>query len=119
MSERFPSPENIPVTKDEVVTALDAYGPEDQEARALLIKYEDQCRAEADREAAAQSESAEVSDRANIICAIKMAELYLATENYKHFGEEALEQAWEAASQNKERNKDLLEQIESLFKTLP
>lgn len=114
MSESF---EKIPVSEEVVIEVLNTRGVEDPEARELLGKYVDQCHAEADAEAAADPESAEASNRANIKAEIKIALLYSKTDKYKEQARGALEESLMAASQDPS-TQDLAEQIENLLNNM-
>ncbi len=114
MSESF---ENIPVSEQQLIEALNTKGAEDPEAKELLKGYVDQCHAEADREAAADPKSSDVSNRANIKADIKIVSLYSKTEKYKDYARESLEETLVAASQD-ESTEDLAEEIIRLIENL-
>ncbi len=109
-------PENILLTEEAVIEALDAHTLNAPEALEILGKYADQCHAEADREAQADPDSALASNRANLKAEIKIAQVGLKSREYKSLAIESLEQTLMAASQD-EATEDLAEQITSILKS--
>ncbi len=92
-------------------------GVEHQEAMELLVKYIDQCHAEADVEANTDPESSRVSNRANIKADIKIASLYSKTDKYKQQALDSLDEALLASSQD-DSTKDLVEEIARLIESI-
>ena len=111
--EQIRHPEQI-ITEQEVVSALDGKGVEDQEVKELLIKYVDQCHKESDSKVAIDPNS---SNRSNIEAEIKIAILYSKTRDYKEQALEAFEDLYMAAYQD-DSTRDLAEQIDSLINSL-
>jgi hypothetical protein len=99
MNEEGPKPPEL-ITEEAVILALDTNGIENAEAKALLVKYIEQCQAEADAEAAASPGNPEVSHRVNIVALVKIAALYASTKHYKNEALDALTEALFAACQD-------------------
>ncbi len=112
----FKSPEtnNPPISKEQVVNLLNIREINDPEAVELMMKYIDQCHAEADAEALADPGNFITSNRANIKAEIKIARLYLETQKYKEQAKKSLEDARLAASQS-DSTQDLVAEIEQLL----
>ncbi|OHA23632.1 MAG: hypothetical protein A3G52_02685 [Candidatus Taylorbacteria bacterium RIFCSPLOWO2_12_FULL_43_20] len=115
MPESFNLFEDSPDLSREVIDRLNAVGIEDAQTLEMVNKYVDLCHAEANEEAAADPQSAEVSNRANIKAEIRIARLFLATLNYKDRAKEILQDVLEAAYQN-ESTLDLASEIETLLR---
>lgn len=116
MMESFESPKEI-LNKETLVELLDAKGPKDPETIAFFRKYIEQCHTEADAKAAANPESAEASNRANIAAIMKAALVYLETVNHKKLARPDLEDVLLAASQ-RDSTSDLAERARALLEDL-
>ncbi len=114
MSESF---EQLPISEEVVIEALNTRGVEDPEAKELLDKYVNRCQTEAKAEVAADPESPVVSNRAPIKAAIKIAILYSKTERYRDYGRESLQEVLLVASQD-DSTQDLVQEIEHLLSEL-
>jgi hypothetical protein len=107
------SQEFIPITKAEVVTALDEWGITDPRAMAALREYEEGLSAATDVIASIDSHGAV---RAEINRAMLLAQLYGETQKYKDEQRATLEEALVLASQSDE-DADLAEQILAILET--
>ncbi len=101
------------VDEKEVIEALDEKGINDPEAKALLMRYVDQCHAEADREASADLTPGS-SNRANLKAEMKITVLYSKTARYRKFAIESFRELYDAALQN-ETSSVLVPQILKLI----
>jgi hypothetical protein len=111
--EMIDSREFIPITRAEVVTALDEWGITDPRATAALHQYEEELSAATDVIASIDPHGAV---RAEINRAMLLSQLYGETKNYKDERRATLEEALVLASQSDE-NTDLVEQIYSLLES--
>ncbi len=103
-----------PLSPEGIATALDALEPGSPEAQELMGKWADLCHEVATREAAAQYESREVSNRSSIEAEIQIAIPLLSSRNYADLARESLLQTLESAIQDPS-TADLEEKIRDLL----
>ena len=108
--ERFESP----LTEEKLVETLDALEPGSPEARELIGRYADQCHEEADREAAADPENPQASNRANIKAEMKIGLACLKSSRYAESARDSLWQTLEMAIQD-ENTADLALEIRKVL----
>ncbi|MDB5204163.1 MAG: hypothetical protein JWP09_191 [Candidatus Taylorbacteria bacterium] len=88
--------------EDLVRLLLDDKGIDNPDAKEALLKLVSKYEQEANDKAMTNPDNAEVSNRANIVCAIKVAQIYLNTTRYREEGLNSLGDALEMASQREE-----------------
>ncbi len=115
-SEQIPTNENIPVSEQGVIEALNSKETSETESKEILVKYSQQCEAESDAKVASNPDDPHLPNRANIECAFKIAQVLIETEKYKQQGLEALEEAYGMALQT-ELTADLAKQIDEIIQT--
>ena len=106
--------ENISISEQEVIAALEKMGIEDEATKELLGKFVNQCQAEADKEAKEHPGDKVANHRAHIKADIKVARVYFNTVRYEDHGREMLEDLIPVTSEDPELF-DLAEEIDALL----
>lgn len=98
------------LTQESVSAALDAHGADHPETLALLRAFEDALPGRRDEAHVHTLDGI----RADIVCAVAMAHVYLGTQRYQAEGVRALDDALLLASQN-DAHADMIENIKAAY----